>query len=401
MKVEKGTSSLEKKREIALQKYSIMDSISENEYDVITRLAAQITGTPISLISLLDSKRQWFKSHHGLGVSETPIEYSFCAHAVCNPDDVMVVTDATKDDRFKENPLVTGPPNIVFYTGVPLVQEDGVSLGTLCVIDSKERALSSQQIQSLRDLSTQIMALLRGRKDRFELKKVNETLRRQNDAFKRFAKLTAQLLKSPLDQITRYTDRYLNLHKNELIPGHIESLLTTKAAADNMKTLIDGLLRNIDSKKKPIEKRERCATSYFEEQLSVFFRNSEDRQIDFNFKMETVEVNKSTVIEIFTQLITNAFNFNDKSLAEVEVGGRAMDEFYEFYVSDNGPGIPYSERQKVFEIFYVLKPFDRYGEFNSGIGLANVKRLLNDISGEITLESSEGEGTIFIFSIPK
>ena len=96
----------------------------------------------------------------------------------------------------------------------------------------------------------------------------------------------------------------------------------------------------------------------------------------------------------------NAFNFNDKSLAEVEVGGRAMDEFYEFYVSDNGPGIPYSERQKVFEIFYVLKPFDRYGEFNSGIGLANVKRLLNDISGEITLESSEGEGTIFIFSIP-
>ena len=399
--MEKETSSLEKKREIALQKYSIMDSISENEYDVITRLAAQITGTPISLISLLDSKRQWFKSHHGLGVSETPIEYSFCAHAVCNPGDVMVVTDATKDDRFKENPLVTGPPNIVFYTGVPLVQEDGVSLGTLCVIDSKERALSSQQIQSLRDLSTQIMALLRGRKDRFELKKVNETLRRQNDAFKRFAKLTAQLLKSPLDQITRYTDRYLNLHKNELIPGHIESLLTTKAAADNMKTLIDGLLRNIDSKKKPIEKREWCATSYFEEQLSVFFRNSEDRQIDFNFKMETVEVNKSTVIEIFTQLITNAFNFNDKSLAEVEVGGRAMDEFYEFYVSDNGPGIPYSERQKVFEIFYVLKPFDRYGEFNSGIGLANVKRLLNDISGEITLESSEGEVTIFIFSIPK
>ncbi|MFZ9045334.1 MAG: sensor histidine kinase [Cyclobacteriaceae bacterium] len=396
-----GSTSLEKKRIHSLKTYSILDSLSEEEYDMITRLAAQITGTPISLISLLDEDRQWFKSHYGLGVSETPLEYSFCAHAVTDPHHVMVVSDARLDERFKENPLVTGPPNIVFYTGVPLVQADGLALGTLCVIDNEKRQLSDSQVQALQDLAKQVMALLNGRKYRFELKRANETLRRQNDAFKRFAKLTAQLLKSPLDQITRYTDRYLNLHEKDLIPGHIESLLTTKAAADNMKTLIDGLLKNIDSKRTASDKREWVSTSYFEDYFSVLFRNSQDRKLEFNFKMEEADINKSSVMEVFTQLITNAFNFNDKDIAEVVVGGRLVEDYYEFYVSDNGPGIPVNEQDKIFEIFYVLQPFDRYGEFSTGIGLSTVRRLVHDLRGEVSLESSEGEGTIFAFSIPK
>ena len=395
------SDELVRKRVSALESYSILDSISEKEYDVITRLAAQICGTPISLISLLDKDRQWFKSRMGTEIPESPIEYSFCSHAICQPREVMVVPDARRDDRFSANPLVTGPPNVVFYTGVPLVNPSGVALGTLCVLDSEQHQLTDDQIQSLRDLAGQVMVLLEGRKARYDLKRANEKLRRQNDAFKRFAKLTAQLLKAPLEQITRYTDRYLNLHKNELVPGHIESLLTTKLAAYNMKTLINGLLKNIESKRPFAAKKEKFTAESLQHYLSSTYRNSPDRLLHFRFKEEEFYANKSTLLEIFSQLIANAFNFCDKEIAEVEVGGRAMDDYYEFYVSDNGPGIPAEEQEKVFEIFYVRQPFDRYGEFNTGIGLATVKRLIEEMEGEISIDSADGEGTIVSFSLPR
>jgi len=150
----------EQERLMALQSYEILDSIDEQEYNDITIVASEICQTPICVISLVDANRQWFKSKVGLTASETSREVSFCGHAILNPEEVMIVQDARKDERFHDNPLVTGNPDIVFYAGVPLVDENGFALGTICAIDTKPRELTEQQIKALKILSKKVIALL-------------------------------------------------------------------------------------------------------------------------------------------------------------------------------------------------------------------------------------------------
>ncbi len=143
----------------ALESYRILDTLPEQDFDDITRIAAYVCDTPISLVSLLDPNRQWFKSHFGLQVQETPRQVSFCGHAILEPRQPFIVENARLDARFYDNPLITGDPYIVFYAGIPLITKDGHALGTLNVIDTKSRSLSSEQLEVLMALSRQVMNL--------------------------------------------------------------------------------------------------------------------------------------------------------------------------------------------------------------------------------------------------
>jgi signal transduction histidine kinase len=168
-------------RVAALKSYEILDSLPEKEYDDLARLASEICQTPISLISLLDDKRQWFKSNHGLDVRETPIEYAFCSHAIINPDEILIVEDSRKDQRFAGNPLVTGDPHVIFYAGVPLVDSRGFALGSLCVIDHTAKQLSDSQLSALKILGKQVVNLIELRKVNRDLIAAHQVLLEKND----------------------------------------------------------------------------------------------------------------------------------------------------------------------------------------------------------------------------
>ncbi len=140
------------------------DEFAETAYDDITRLAADVCGTPIALISVVDGERQWFKSRIGLDATETSREFSFCVHAICNPLEVMVVEDTTEDPRFAANPFVTGEPYIRFYAGAPLLTSSGHALGTICVIDNQPRSITREQMNQLQFLAQQVVEVLEKRK---------------------------------------------------------------------------------------------------------------------------------------------------------------------------------------------------------------------------------------------
>ncbi|MBC7666907.1 MAG: PAS domain S-box protein [Gemmatimonadaceae bacterium] len=147
----------------ALASYAIMDTPAEGEFDDLIKVAAQICDVPMALISLVDDRRQWFKSAIGLDAAEIPREVAFCAHAI-EQREVFVVEDATSDQRFANNPLVTGAPNLRFYAGAPLETPEGLPLGTLCVLDDQPRQLDDKQIFALKTLARQVMAQLELRK---------------------------------------------------------------------------------------------------------------------------------------------------------------------------------------------------------------------------------------------
>lgn len=148
----------------ALQAQQLLDSLPEQMFDDIVKVASSVCGTPIALISLVDRDRQWFKAKVGLSASETPRDQAFCAHAILEPGRPLVVPDATQDPRFAENPLVTGSPDIRLYAGAPIVSHSGHALGTVCVIDRQPRQLEPAQIEALEALSRQVSNLIEYRR---------------------------------------------------------------------------------------------------------------------------------------------------------------------------------------------------------------------------------------------
>lgn len=143
----------EEARLMSLRGLNILDTLPEERFDRLTRLAKRLFGVPIALVSLVDENRQWFKSCLGLDVSETARELSFCGHAILG-DDVFLIPDARLDDRFSDNPLVLGKPQIRFYAGCPLTMPNGTRLGTLCIIDQEPRQFGDDEVNALRDLAS-------------------------------------------------------------------------------------------------------------------------------------------------------------------------------------------------------------------------------------------------------
>ncbi|WP_020601920.1 GAF domain-containing protein [Spirosoma spitsbergense] len=215
----------------ALRGYSLLDTLPEDIYDDITQLASEICRVPISLISLVDENRQWFKSKKRLvpDVDETERDYSFCAHAILNPSEILIVPDAREDARFTGNPAITGPSKVVFYAGVPLVNPEGYPLGTLCVIDNRPRTLTENQLLSLQALARLVNTHFELRKTKLELEATQARLTAA-DSGASAERLVSRL--QPLVQVMQ--DKVERLVNQAPRPDQFDTLTALQQAATSL-----------------------------------------------------------------------------------------------------------------------------------------------------------------------
>jgi two-component sensor histidine kinase len=208
----------EAERLAALRQYAILDTPSEVEFEDVVRIAAQVCEAPVAVVNLIEDHRQWFKAEIGLGVRETPLDVSICAHAILQPG-LFVVPDTTKDPRFDCNPLVTGEPHLRFYAGALLETREGLPLGTVCVLDYKPRDLTEEQAFTLQALARQVMAHLELRRSAKEAERRTAEVQRYTDQLQALArtalKITAaKTLEATIQEVVDAAREIVGVHQS-------------------------------------------------------------------------------------------------------------------------------------------------------------------------------------------
>ena len=412
----------------ALKRYSVLDTAAEKSFDDIVNLAAHICGTPISLMTLVDNKRQWFKARTGMEASETPRDSAFCAHALARRDAPLIVHNAVADPRFAGNPLVTGNPHIRFYAGAPLVTPDGHTLGTLCVIDTQPRSLSEPQINALRALAREAIAQLEMRRYAqeletriAELKATQEELSRSQQAAEaarqaaeaataaksQFVANMSHEIRTPLNAVIGYAQLLLSdAQTARLAPEIVDYLHNIERGGKTVSDIINNLLQLSKLEAGKIERFEEDVPlrAFFQELYELHLGDGSKRGVLWRFEPgagldSVVRMDRTKVAQIVLNLSGNALKFtpNGKSvvLAASYVNGELAIE-----VRDQGIGIAPERQAAVFQPFEQAEMnTDRtYG--GTGLGLTIVRSLAELLGGAVSLESTLGVGSIFRVRLP-
>lgn len=391
----------ENKRLQALRSYDILDTLPEKDYDNLTALASQIAGTKVSLISLVDEHRQWFKSAHGLDLQETQRRYSFCAHAINAEDDVFQIPDARKDNRFKDNPLVTSRNPVIFYAGVPLETPDGLPLGSLCVIDAQPRTLNPEQRKALKILGHQVENLLELRRHRAHLKQKNKQLHTQNEHLERFATLAAHDLKSPLQNIEGFAEYLKESLQNKLEPESGEALQNILESAQALKEMVSGLLRYSRSQQLAEQPAEEVDVNKLKHRISTLLPLLDRLSLEWQIPDEPILIQKELLERVLLNLLTNAIKYSTKENPQIRIELHLENARYRWLVCDDGPGIPPALQEKIFDLYETGKDPDRFGKKGTGMGLPTVRRLLRQVGGDLLLKESTPKGSCFEFYLPR
>ncbi|NMM48192.1 GAF domain-containing sensor histidine kinase [Marinigracilibium pacificum] len=391
-----------------LKELDILDTKEEEQYNRIVELASQICKVPISLITLVDQDRQWFKANKGLTVSSTSREAAFCSHTIIQ-NEILIVNDALADDRFKNNPLVLGYPNIRFYAGWPLITTNGLALGSLCVIDNIPRELTDEQEFALKVLSEQVLLLFDNRLKQKQLdQKIhdldiqNKKLTELNQMGNQFISLISHDLKSPLS--TTKSLIYL-LKNNSIAEEDLDKYL------DQMDVMIDGtnhLIENLVSwgskqlEGRTIESQLFSPIELIESSLEIFKINLTAKNIQLKNSVPSdlsINSDKDILYFVFRNMIHNAIKFTDNG--EINITYEATEDYHEFIVKDSGIGMDNETVDKLNSGKISNSNRGTKGEKGSGLGSYFCKKFLEKLSGRIIFESVKGYGTSVKILLPK
>ena len=383
----------EVRRLAALREYNILDTAPEKDFDELVALASAICETPISTITLIDESRQWHKARIGLADQEGNRDHAFCAHAI-NEDDLMVVPDATKDDRFFDNPFVTGNPDIRFYAGMPLINPEGFKLGTLCVIDRKPKNLSESQLLSLRVLGKQVMKQM-------ELRRKLGELQRLNDINHKLLSVISHDLRSPFSSLYGLLEM---VEQYDLPPEEFKNMIPGVKKGFNA---ANGLLTNLlEWATSQFDQHEIVRHTFSAKQLAdvVIESNAQLFQQKGNTLLNTISVDvkalgdENMIKAVFRNLIINANKFTKNgtiTLAAEETGNMIV-----VSVRDTGIGITDEHREKMFSWGHRSSTIGTGGERGSGFGLLVCKEFVERNGGQMWFTSEPGKGSKFYFSLP-
>lgn len=385
-----------------LENYKILDTLPEQMYDDIIQIASFICDMPIVMLSLVDDKRQFFKSKIGIDINGTPIDQAVCYHAILSRDEIFQIPDLRVDERFKDFPLVTSDPNIVSYYGVPLQSKEGVYFGSLCVVSQHEpKSISEEQKDILKKLAKQVIYLLEMRKTNHDLMLCQEKTKSYLSQMEEFAHTAAHDLRAPL----RAVNSFLQLIASKNEEDHDEKdKKYFKFVFDNvriMDELIVDLLEFAKSDDKIDEKEDLNLNAFV---TNIYHHVNENAHIENSElildELPTVHASKLALGIVFTNLIENALKYKKPDqISRLEIRYKDDALYHVFEVTDNGIGIS----SDYFDL--IFKPFKRLhtkSEFSgSGLGLATVKKIVEKIGGLVSVRSVLNEGTTFTVSIPK
>ncbi len=397
----------EAERILELQRYEILNTQSEEDFDEIVRLASEICQVPISTITLIDAYRQWHKAKVGLEDNEGDRNITFCGHTILE-DDIMEVEDAMQDDRFFDNPLVLSDPHIRFYAGIPIVSSRGYKIGTLCVIDRVPRKLSASQLFALRVLAKQVIKL-------FELRLKNKEIHEQKTMLDAQSKQLSELsavqnkiisiishdIRGPIASLSQL----LNLQKAGALSTIEKQILQDNAQEQVGKTL--NLLTNLVEWAALL--RNQSEPEYKPVQIeSLVSREIKTQELSLAAKQNTVEVNipfgitvlsdENMLSFIIRNLVSNANKFTSAGSIAIVVENAGSE--IKISVSDTGVGM---NEEQVQRLFKVDKRFSRPGTSNetgSGLGLILIKEFVSKLGGVLQVASQAEKGTTVMFTLP-
>lgn len=396
----------EKERLEALQRYGILDTAAEPDFDAITTLLSAICETPIALVSLVDRERQWFKSKVGLAAGETHRDLAFCAHAILQ-DEVMVVPDVTRDPRFADNPLVLEDPRIRFYAGAPLITPDNFAIGTLCAIDVKPRELTPNQRMALKTLSRHVVDLLELRLRLQQTRDLNQALEQANAQRTRFFANMNHEMRTPLSAILGFSRRLQKRIEKDTVPPYVhEGINIIADAAQRLADMVDDVLdlSKIDAGKMTLQQQPFDPVAVMRSVVNTVSVVAEERGVIVQLQVPdgvpaAVVGDAKKVGQIVLNLLSNAVKFTAPG-KRVTVGCEYTDQRLTLIVADEGVGIAKQDVDRIFlpfEQISIAAPEDTKG---TGLGLAIVKSLVDLMGGSISVQSTPGAGTRFAVALP-
>ena len=397
----------------ALWDYEILDTGAEQVFDDIVALVADICDVPIALVSLVDKERQWFKAKLGLEADETHRDLAFCAHAI-HQTEPMVVEDAQEDQRFYDNPLVTGGPHIRFYAGAPIRAESGYALGTLCAIDTRPRALDEAQLRLLERLSRHVAHLLQLRnryRDSLQLADELASSRAQvlemAQHNRRFLANLNHEMRTPLNAIIGFSKRLVERAPQYNLPAQFQQAVSAiDTAANHLHHLIGDVLdlSKLDAGKMVLREMEFAPRAMLDELLLIHGDRAAEQLTSLHLEVadgvpERLWGDQRKLSQVVMNLLSNALKYTPEG-KQVLVRVAYREAGLSIEVADQGVGIAADDLPRIFTEFeQVGEPLPHRAR-GTGLGLAIVKRLLMVLEGDITVESTPGTGSSFRVWVP-
>lgn len=381
----------------SLNELNILDTESEEIFDEIVQLASMLCGAPISLVSLIDEDRQWFKARHGLAATETSRDYAFCGHAILQ-DDVFVVENPEDDKRFKDNPLVKDGPQIRFYAGAVLKDEDNLPMGTLCVIDDQKREFSEEQKKALKILAKQAESQLTIRRQNVQLQKTNKLAQD-------ILSLVAHDLKGAftvvLGSSTLMTRKLVKLQQQADVMKIGNRIV---AAASDVYELLDELLQwtRLQFTDDQVMLKEHDIDDLIASTLKVFDENAKAKNVRLISGQKggvSVLVNDGVTKTILRNLLSNSIKHTPEGKS-VSVSVEVVNCEAIISVFDEGPGVPETMKPHLLKATQQAIDGDYESPPSHGVGLYLCNAIAQRQKSRIWLDESVTEGCRMCIALP-